>query len=143
MNLANAYLLASGLFVNIIDKSGEPYFSHCISVMRNLHTNDEELKIIAILHDVVEDTRTTFEDLTKLGYSDRVVNALRLLTHDKDTSYEDYVRNIAESGNEDARLVKLADLKDNCNVTRLKGLTSKDHRRISKYHWAITYLSKV
>lgn len=143
MNLANAYKLAATLFVNQVDKSGEPYFSHCISVMNNLRSNDEELKIIAILHDVVEDTRYTFEMLEMEGYSSRVLAALRLLTHNKETPYEDYIRNIVDGMNEDARRVKLADLEDNANIFRLKGLTAKDHHRISKYHWAFTYLSKV
>jgi hypothetical protein len=71
----------------------------------------------------------------------RVISALILLTHDKNVEYQEYIRNL--SNNEDARLVKLADLKDNSDITRLKGLTKKDHARMEKYHIAYTYLSNV
>lgn len=141
--LATAYRLAATEFENIKDKSGEPYFTHCLNVMNNLNSQDEELRCIAILHDIVEDTTITFHDLKTMGFSDRVIDALKLLTHDKDVPYDDYIYDIAFSGNEDARRVKLADLTDNLSVTRLKGLTRKDDIRIHKYHAAYTYLSKV
>lgn len=141
MNLAKAISLAAKGFENKTDKAGQPYILHCFRVMNNLHSGDEELNTIAILHDVVEDGVCTFKDLYTMLFSQRVMSAVQLLTHQKDTSYEDYIRSI--SCNEDAVKVKLADLKDNSDITRLKELTKKDFDRMEKYHKAFVYLSKI
>lgn len=141
MNLGIAIALASEGFKNISDKAGEPYILHCLRVMNNLHTKDTELQIIAVLHDCVEDGVCTIEDLVKLRFSQRVIYSLILLTHDKGQSYDDYIKAIATD--KDARLVKLADLKDNSDITRLKGLTKSDFDRMEKYHKAFIYLSKI
>jgi len=141
MNLAIAIALASEGFKHKTDKSGEPYILHCLRVMNNLHTKDKELQTIAILHDCVEDKVCTLDELKEMGFSGRVIHAVYLLTHDKNTPYMDYIKRLAT--NEDARLVKLADLKDNSDITRLKGLTKADFDRMEKYHTAFTYLSKV
>lgn len=140
-NLATAIALAAKGFEFKTDKSGEPYILHCLRVMNNLHTNDKELQTIAVLHDCVEDGVCTIEDLVKLKFSQRVIYAIILLTHDKKDSYDDYIKKLATDS--DARLVKLADLKDNSDITRLKGLTKKDFDRMEKYHKAYIYLSKV
>lgn len=142
-NLATAIALASKVFEHKIDKAGKPYILHCIRVMNNVGT-DEERQTIAILHDVVEDTQKdetpiTLETLKKMGFSIRVVVAVGLLTHDKSVPYMDYIKRIAT--NEDARAVKLADLRDNSDITRLKGLRKKDFDRMEKYHAAYLYLS--
>lgn len=139
--LGRAIALASKAFENKKDKGGQPYILHCLRVMNNLHTNDEELKIIAVLHDVPEDTEIDIVDLRILGYSERVLKALDLLTHRKGIPYDDYIKAI--SLNEDTTKVKLADLKDNSDITRLKGLTKKDFDRMEKYHRSFIYLSKV
>ncbi len=141
MNLAIAIALAAEGFKNKTDKSGEPYILHCLRVMYNLHTKDHELLIIAILHDCVEDGVCTQQDLAEMGFSDRVLQAVYLLTHRKEVPYMDYIKTL--SNNNDARLVKLADLKDNSDITRLKGLTKADFDRMEKYHLAFTYLSKI
>jgi hypothetical protein len=94
---------------------------------------------IAILHDVVEDTDITLQYLSSTGFSTRVIVALNLLTHKGTDTYEDYIKGIAT--NKDAVAVKLSDLKDNSNITRLKGLRKKDFDRIEKYHKAFVYLS--
>lgn len=142
--LAKAIALAAQSFERIKDKGGHPYILHCIRVMNNLHTNDEELKIIAILHDWVEDVfkndpERGLQELRDAVFSERVVKALDLLTHRKETPYEEYIKML--SHNEDARLVKLADLKDNSDITRLKGLRKKDFERLEKYSRAYVYLS--
>lgn len=140
--LAKAFELASRVFVDKTDKGGEPYILHCVRVMNNLDTTDEELKAIAMLHDVVEDTDTSLKDLTAHGFSNRVVDAVRALTKfDKTLEYQDYIETLVH--NNDARLVKLADLKDNSLITRLKGVSFADFKRMQKYHIAYTYLSKV
>lgn len=141
-NLATAIALASEGFKNKTDKAGEPYILHCLRVMNNLKCKeDKERMIIAVLHDVVEDKVCTMEHLINLGFSIRVIQALTLLTHDKSVEYQQYIK--ALSYNEDARQVKLADLKDNSDITRLKGLSQKDFTRMEKYHVAYTYLSKI
>jgi (p)ppGpp synthase/HD superfamily hydrolase len=140
--LGKAIALASRAFENTKDKGGQPYILHCLRVMDNLHTNDEELKIIAVLHDVCEDIKELgIRELQMLGFSDRVLKALDLLTHRKEVPYDDYIKAI--SFNADATKVKLADLKDNSDITRLKGLSKKDFDRMEKYHRSFVYLSKV
>jgi guanosine-3',5'-bis(diphosphate) 3'-pyrophosphohydrolase len=138
MTLAVAIAVAAEAFKDTLDKAGEPYILHCLRVMNNLHTRDKELQSIAILHDVVEDTGITLEDLKNMGFSDRVLKAVALLTHDNRMDYKSYIQRIA--GNSDARIVKLADLKDNSDITRLKGLSQSDFDRMKKYHVAFIYL---
>lgn len=142
MTLAVAIAIAADAFRDTTDKAGEPYILHCLRVMNRLHTRDKELQSVAILHDVVEDTEITIADLRKMGFSDRVLEAVALLSHDKENmSYEDYIGRVAQ--NEDARLVKISDLRDNSDITRLKGISQKDMERMEKYHWAYTYLKNI
>lgn len=136
--LALAIKLASEVFVNSFDKGGEPYTMHCIRVATNCGTNDNEIKAGAFLHDVVEDTKITLEDLRKMGFSERVINLVDTLTHRQNEDYTSYIKHIAT--NPDAIIVKRADLKDNSDITRLKGLRKKDFDRMEKYLQAYTYL---
>lgn len=139
--LAKAIQIAATGFVNKFDKVGKPYILHCFEVMRKVPSDDEELMCIAILHDVVEDKVCTIDFLISEGFSDRVIQAIELLTHDRDkVAYDDYVRNLAP--NKDARIVKLADLQHNSQITRLKGITDKDLARMAKYHRNYTYLKE-
>lgn len=144
--LGRAIKIASDVFDGVKDKGGQPYILHCLRVMHNLKSDDEELNCIAILHDFVEDV---YKDnpqeglifLQKNGMSIRVIQAVNLLTHRKFNPYDDYIKGI--SFNVDATKVKLADLKDNSDITRLKGLTKKDFDRMEKYHRSFIYLSKI
>lgn len=144
--LGTAIKLASEAFENVKDKGGKPYILHYFRVMNNLNSDDGELNCIAVLHDYIEDV---FKDnptkglllLHEVGFSNRVVQALDLLTHRKSTPYDEYIKLI--SFNTDATKVKLADLKDNSDITRLKGLTKKDFDRMEKYHRSFIYLSKI
>ncbi len=138
--LAHAISIAAKGFENKLDKGEQPYILHCLRVMNSVG-EDVELKIIAVLHDVIEDGVCTYGDLVNYGFSDRVLYNVSLLTHDKSVEYMDYIKRIAHSP--DAVKVKLADLKDNSDITRLKGLTKKDFDRMEKYHTAYTYLSKI
>jgi (p)ppGpp synthase/HD superfamily hydrolase len=138
------YALAIGIvakaFKDKLDKGGHPYFLHCLRVAEKQTSLTR--KIIGILHDLVEDTDWTFEELEKKGFGLSVIIPLKLLTHDNVAqTYEEYIEAI--STNEDARAVKLADLEDNSQITRLKGLTKADFARLEKYHKAYVYLSKV
>lgn len=126
-----AMFIAAREHLGVRDKGGHAYILHPMRIAMRLRTNDEELMSIAILHDVIEDSKLTFEDLKAEGFSDRVIAALRLLTHQKGVSYDDYID--AMRGNRDALRVKREDLRDNSDITRLKGVTEKDIARMAKY----------
>ena len=136
--LDKAIAIAAKEFEGKHDKGGNPYILHCLHVMHKVGPDDHELMIIAVLHDLVEDTPWTFTHLRNVGFSDRVIDALKLLTHDTDVPYEDYIKAIAT--NEDSRKVKLEDLKHNSDITRMKGLRKKDFDRLEKYHRSYEYL---
>lgn len=140
-----AMFIAAREHLGVRDKGGHAYILHPMRIAMRLRTNDEELMSIAILHDVVEDSKLTFEDLKAEGFSDRVIDALKLLTHQKGVSYDDYID--AMRGSRDALLVKREDLRDNSDITRLKGVREKDFQRMNKYIKAFTkvetYLSEL
>lgn len=119
------------------DKLGIPYIFHPYHLAELMDTEDE--CICALLHDVVEDTNITFKQLEK-EFSKEIIDALKLLTHDKKVPYEEYVLKIKE--NPLAKKVKLADLKHNSDKTRILHLTPKDIIRNRKYKNAIKILSK-
>ena len=141
--LAKAIAIASDVHVVHEDKGGNAYILHPIRIMMRLRTQDEELMSIAIFHDVIEDSKGkwTTKMLRKIGFSKRVTDALDLLTHDPNDSYMDYVKKI--STNPDAVRIKLEDLKDNSDITRLKGIEGKDLKRMEKYHRAYTFLKEI
>ncbi|MEA4989180.1 MAG: HD domain-containing protein [Anaerovorax sp.] len=120
-----------------IDKSGVPYVFHPIHLAEQMQTEAET--IIALLHDVVEDTDITLDDLVKEGFPEEVISALQLLTHDDTVPYMDYVREI--KNNSIARAVKLADLIHNSDTGRLCKIDEKAKERLEKYKQAIAILS--
>jgi (p)ppGpp synthase/HD superfamily hydrolase len=111
------------------DKFDRPYILHPLSVMARVDTESE--KIVAILHDVVEDTKWTFEDLKREGFPDDLLQALDCVTKREGEAYEDFVKR--SESNPIARRVKIADLEDNMDVRRLKTVTEKDAERLNKY----------
>ena len=119
------------------DKSGMPYVFHPFHLAEQMP--DEDTTIVALLHDVVEDTPYTLDDLRAMGFNEQVLDALALMTHDKCIPYMDYVAKI--KGNKIARTVKLADLKHNSDLTRLDTVDEKAVKRIEKYRQAIALLS--
>jgi GTP diphosphokinase / guanosine-3',5'-bis(diphosphate) 3'-diphosphatase len=131
MNLSLAIEFASSKHVNQLDKGGYPYILHPIRMMTRLRTTDQELMAIAILHDVVEDCGVTYDDLRSLGMPDRVIAGVRALTKLPGFTYEQFIENLA--GNRDALLVKREDLRDNSDITRMKGIREKDMDRLNKY----------
>ena len=120
------------------DKSGLPYVTHPLHVADSMESEDE--CVVALLHDVLEDTDITVEDLTQIGISDRQIAALRLLCHDDSVPYLEYVQAIR--ADPIARKVKLADLHHNSDQTRLNMVTAQDAERVEKYKKAIEMLSK-
>lgn len=130
-SFGKAMFIAAREHLNVRDKGGHAYILHPMRIAMRLRTADEELMSVAILHDVIEDSKVTFEDLKAEGFSGRVISALRLLTHQKGISYTDYINNMR--GNRDALSVKREDLRDNTDITRLRGLSEKDFERMKKY----------
>lgn len=137
--LSHAIRIASVSHEGVLDKGGLPYILHPIAVMHNLHTDDPELNQIAVLHDVLEDDpKMSVEKLKSEGFSDRVIEALKLLTHDPDDDYEEYIQKISK--NIDATRVKISDLKHNSQISRLTGLREKDFEKMKKYHKSYKFL---
>lgn len=121
---------------NQTDKAGNPYILHPLHVMENV--NSKEGKIIAILHDIIEDTDVTEDYLLKIGLSKRIVDAVVALTRSKGMDYQEYIKNL--SSNPLAKEVKLADLEHNMDLKRLPTLEEKDLERNRKYQIAYHYL---
>ena len=132
------------------DKSGVPYIFHPYHVAESLGNDATEEEIaVALLHDVVEDTDYTFEDLREAGFPDSVIEALVVLTHDEEkkksaidpeAEYLDYVREIKK--NPIARKVKIQDLKHNMDVSRLISMYKDDELRLRKYEKALAILTE-
>lgn len=114
---------------NQVDKSGIPYVFHPWHVAEQM--KDENSVLVALMHDLLEDTDVTLDDIEELGFDSDVVNALSLMTHDKNMDYFDYVRRLAN--NDLARRVKLADLEHNMDFSRLDPETRLQPKRIEKY----------
>lgn len=121
-----------------VDKDGMPYVFHPFHLAEQMQT--EETTVVALLHDVVEDTEYTLEDLASMGFSETVLAAVALLTHDMATDYMDYVRAIKE--NPVAKAVKLADLRHNADPTRPIVMDEAMRRRHEKYRKAIAFLEE-
>jgi (p)ppGpp synthase/HD superfamily hydrolase len=119
-----------------VDKSGLPYVFHPFHLAEQMET--EDTTIVALLHDVVEDSDLTLDDLRQMGFGDTVIAALALLTHDPAVEYMDYVRAVKD--NPIARAVKLADLRHNSDLTRLDTVDEKALARREKYLQAMTLL---
>lgn len=111
------------------DKSGVPYANHPLHLAEQMRTEDETC--VALLHDVLEDTEVTEADLRAMGFNDAVLEAVCLLTREDGVAYLDYVR--ALKHNPLARVVKLADLEHNCDLTRLDEVGPADLRRVERY----------
>ncbi len=111
-------------------KNGEPYILHPLRVMMQMDTIPG--KIAAILHDVIEDSDWTLEQLAEKGISPEVLEVVDLLTHYERDSYEAYIERLKK--NPLARKIKLADLSDNMNIRRLSSLREKDLKRLERYH---------
>jgi len=118
------------------DKAGEPYILHPLRMMLKMKT--EATRLAAVLHDVVEDSDWTLEDLREQGFPDEVVAAVDHLTRRPDEPYEDFVRRAAD--HPIALTVKQADLEDNLDQSRIVDPTDKDRARIARYEKALRYV---
>ena len=121
------------------DKAGKPYIEHPLRVMSQVESEEE--KIVAVLHDIVEDTDISLDDLRSEGFSEEVVSAVECLTKQDGENYDSYIERI--SFNPLAVKIKLADLEDNSDLTRLPEVTDKDLERIEKYDKALEKLTRL
>ena len=120
------------------DKAGKPYILHSLRVMMNMD-NDEEMAA-AVLHDVIEDTSISAEDLLNSGIPGKVVDIVKTVTKIEGESYDDFISRISAS--EPAVRVKISDIRDNLDICRLETLSDKDMQRLKKYHKALKILNK-
>jgi (p)ppGpp synthase/HD superfamily hydrolase len=126
-------VLATKNFDGVFDKGGVPYVMHCLKVMHYLGDSaDEELQCIALGHDLVEDTDVTYHLLGSMGFTDRIIHGIRAMTKSPGFTNDEYLDQI--KSNPDAVKVKIADLRHNSDIRRLKGVSEKDIKRITKYH---------
>lgn len=137
--LEKAIEIAACAHAGVRDKQGEAYILHPIRVMMGVES--EEAKIVAVLHDVVEDTAISLETLAGEGFGEQVLEALSRVTHEESQSYAEYV--IGCHSNPIARQVKVSDLRDNANLNRLLLRPEKydgDAQRMQRYVLSYRYL---
>lgn len=115
--VATAIALARRAHERQLDKLGRPYIEHPLRVMESLPRDDVDGRVVAVLHDVVEDTTVTLDQLCCLGFSGEVLCAIACLTHEAGEPYESYLLRVRE--NPLALRVKLADMADNASEERL------------------------
>ena len=119
-----------------VDTTGVPYVFHPFHVAEQM--TSEASTIVALLHDVVEDTDYTLDDIAAAGFGKEIVDAVALMTHEDDVPYLDYVANLKD--NPIAREVKLADLAHNSDQSRLGEIDEETRQRLEKYKKAIALL---
>lgn len=131
--LERAIAIAATAHAGQVDKGGAPYILHPLKVMLRMSSLEE--RIVAVLHDVVEDCGISLEDLRKEGFSEAVLSAIESVTKVPGESYEDFVERAAH--NPIGRVVKLADLEENSDLSRIASPSWEDLERIEKYRRAI------
>lgn len=134
--LDKAIKMATQAHFGQVDKAGQPYILHCIRVMMSGNTIQE--KICGVLHDIIEDTPLSLNDLEKAGFSKEIIETVSCLTKIPNEKYQNYLSKV--SSNPIAVKVKLNDLQDNLDVTRLKIIEESDVERINKYLTSYRYL---
>lgn len=131
-----AMTIAYNAHINQLDKAGMPYIYHPIHLAEQMNTETE--CVVALLHDVVEDTDITFEELEK-EFPKEIMEPLKLLTHDKNVEYMKYIKKLSDDPI--AKKIKIADIMHNSDETRLSKITEKDIARRKKYKEALEYLT--
>ena len=134
MNLERAISMAVKYHQGQRDKAEQPYILHPLRVMFRLNTEEEQM--VGILHDIVEDTDCTLEELEREGFSGEVIAGVKAMTRREMETYEEFITRL--EGNPLARKVKIADMEDNMDVRRLPEIGEKDLKRLQKYrkYWA-------
>lgn len=134
--LEKALRIAVEAHAGQMDKAGKPYIFHRLRMCCRCFTDEE--KIVAFLHDTIEDTEVTAEDLHSEGFPRNIVDAILSVSRDENESYENFVKRTRL--NPLGRAVKLHDLEDNMDLSRLEQVTEKDLGRLNKYIKAYRYL---
>jgi (p)ppGpp synthase/HD superfamily hydrolase len=138
--LERAIAIAAEAHAGQVDKAGTPYVLHPLRVMLGLSSTDE--RVVAVLHDVCEDCPGwSFDRLRSEGFSNRIIDALQSVTKRDAEGYDDFVRRSA--ANPIGRRVKLADLHDNCDLSRIAAPTERDLQRTGKYRRAIDLIGRI
>jgi len=127
--LNKAFKLAKAAHAGQLDKGGKPYINHPIAVAAIVETQEE--KTVALLHDVVEDTPVTLDELKEHGFPETVVAAVDVLTKRPGVDYGEYIQRVKK--NPLALVVKIADMTHNMDLSRIQNPTAKDYARIDKY----------
>lgn len=136
--IEKALLIATKAHNGQVDKSGSAYISHPIRVSNRCNTEEE--RIVALLHDTIEDTWVTPEYLLSEGFPATIVEAVLSVTRNENESYEDFI--LRSKQNHIGKQVKIHDLEDNMDITRLPSLTEKDFKRLNKYLFAYRALKE-
>ncbi|MCA9524318.1 MAG: bifunctional (p)ppGpp synthetase/guanosine-3',5'-bis(diphosphate) 3'-pyrophosphohydrolase [Myxococcales bacterium] len=136
--LEEAILIATAAHRGQRDRGGVPYILHPLRVMGKVSGSAE--RIAAVLHDVVEDTSVTLDDLRRAGFSDEIVDAVDALTRRESEGYDAFIRRLMP--NAVARRVKIADLEDNLDLLRLPQLAEHDFQRLIRYRKAHARLTE-
>lgn len=124
-----------------VDKGGQPYHLHPMAVAELLPPeSDEDEYLAALLHDVLEDTDATESDLRDLGYSEKTIDIVKLLTRPSGLAYLDWIRQIAASGNQGAIRVKLADNTHNSDSNRIARLRPEKRSIVQRYEKSMRIL---
>lgn len=121
------------------DKAGLPYVFHPFHVAEQME--DEVTVTVALLHDLVEDTEVTFQELSEKGFPDEVIQALKVMTKEKTEDYFNYIQRV--SRHSIARKVKIKDLEHNMDLSRLERVTEEDFQRAEKYQKSYQYLTEI
>ncbi len=138
-DVTRAYNLSRRAHEGQLDKGGRDYFLHPHTVAGMVSGEDE--KIVAYLHDVVEDTNMTITDLRREHFSEEVLEAINMLTKLPNQDYDDYIKAISK--NPLAKAVKMADLKHNSDLSRIPNPEEKDYRRAEKYKKYLQWLEEL
>ena len=136
--LERAIEIAARAHAGQVDKAGQPYILHPLRVM--LAVRGDRSRIVAVLHDVVEDTSWTFEELREAGFSEEILDALGAVTKREGEEYFAFVARAAS--NPVARPVKVADIRDNLDLSRITQPTARDHERLDRYRAALAQLGE-
>ena len=122
--------IVTSLFEYDVDKGGMPYMLHIIYVYRHVNTIEE--KVVALLHDIIEDKKVSEKDLLEIGFPEKIVNDVKVLTRVRPIDYKDYIDNIIKNGSREALNVKLADLENNMDILRINNPTLEDIDRVKR-----------
>lgn len=121
-------IIVENIFKDVKDKGDNPYLNHLYYVSDNLEQLN--MKIVGLLHDLLEDTDITENDLLEIGFTKEIIESLKLVTR-KEETYEEYIDKIINSNNKIALYVKKLDLENNMDLSRIKNPKEKDFKRLN------------